>query len=39
MARPNVPEIPVYEAPETNANKGLRSGFPDLIALPMPKAT
>ncbi|VUX55332.1 protein of unknown function [uncultured Woeseiaceae bacterium] len=39
MARPNVPEVPVYEAPETIAYKGLRPGLPDLIAHSMPKAT
>ncbi len=39
VARPNVPEVPVYEAPETIAYNGLRPGLPDLIALPMPKAT
>ena len=39
MARPDVPEVPVYEAPETIAYNGLRPGLPDLIALPMPKAT
>ncbi len=39
MARPNVPEVPVYEAPETIAYKGLRPGLPDLIALSMPKST
>ncbi len=37
MAPPNVPEVPVYEAPGTIAYKGLRVGLPDLIALPMPK--
>ena len=27
MARPNVPEVPVYEAPLTIAWKGLRPGL------------
>ena len=38
MARPNVPEVPVNEAPGTIAYNGLRPGLPDLIALPMEKA-